>query len=65
VGLWRGEYKRTKGRREHDRSARITTEGTDAILEEAAVQNFADGLRGPLLRPGNGIMTKARKVWNA
>jgi FAD/FMN-containing dehydrogenase len=42
----------------------ITTEGTEAILEEAAVQNFADGLRGPLLRPGNGSYDEARKVWN-
>jgi FAD/FMN-containing dehydrogenase len=42
----------------------ITTEGTDAILEEAAVQNFADGLRGPLLRPGDGTYDEARKVWN-
>src|SRR5258708_1049771 len=42
----------------------ITTEGTDAILEEAAVQNFADALRGPLLRPGDGTYDEARKVWN-
>src|SRR5260221_5586578 len=42
----------------------ITTEGTDAILEEAAVQNFADSLRGPLLRPGGGSYDEARKVWN-
>jgi FAD/FMN-containing dehydrogenase len=42
----------------------ITTEGTDVILEEAAVQNLADGLRGPLLRPGNGSYDEARKVWN-
>src|SRR5258708_830630 len=42
----------------------ITTEGTDAILEEAVVQNFADGLRGPLLRPGGGSYDEARKVWN-
>ena len=25
----------------------VTTKGTDAILEEAAVQKFADSLRGP------------------
>jgi hypothetical protein len=29
----------------------ITTKGSDAILEETAMQNFAAGLRGPLLRP--------------
>jgi len=29
----------------------ITTTGSEAILKEAAVQHFAAGLRGPLLRP--------------
>ena len=44
---------------------RVTTiDGTDAILEEAAVQDFAAGLRGPLLRPDDGDYDKARKVWN-
>jgi hypothetical protein len=43
----------------------ITTTGTDAILEEAAVQNFADSLRGPLLQPGEGGYDEARKVWMA
>src|SRR6476646_8553997 len=42
----------------------ITTTGTDAILEEAVVQNFADRLRGRLLRPGDGGYDEARKVWN-
>src|SRR5438046_3732000 len=42
----------------------ITTEGTDAILEEAAAHDFAAGLRGPLLRPGDGGYDEARKVWN-
>ena len=42
----------------------ITTNGTDAILEEATVQNFADSLRGPLLGPGEGGYDEARKVWN-
>src|ERR1700732_1855313 len=42
----------------------ITTEGADAILEEAAVQGFADSLRGPLLRPGEAGYDEARKVWN-
>jgi hypothetical protein len=42
----------------------ITTEGTGAILEEAAVHEFAANLRGPLLRPGDGGYYQARKVWN-
>ena len=42
----------------------ITTAGTDAILEEAAVHDFAADLRGPLLRPGAGGYDEARKVWN-
>jgi FAD/FMN-containing dehydrogenase len=42
----------------------ITTRGTDAILEEAAVQDFAASLRGPLLRLGDGGYDAARKVWN-
>ncbi len=42
----------------------ITTDGTDAILEEAAVQKFADSLRGRLLHPGDGGYDDARKVWN-
>ena len=42
----------------------VTTEGSDAILEEAAVQDFAASLRGPLLRPGEGGYDEARKVWN-
>src|SRR5215470_14485802 len=42
----------------------ITTNGTDAILEEAVVRALADGLRGRLLRPGDGGFDDARKVWN-
>ena len=42
----------------------ITTNGTDAILEEATVQKFADSLRGPLLGPGEAGYDEARKVWN-
>src|ERR1700739_4432221 len=42
----------------------ITANGTDAILEEATVQNFADSLRGPLLSPREGGYDEARKVWN-
>jgi len=42
----------------------ITTDGADAILEEAAVQDLAANLRGPLLRQGDGGYDNARKVWN-
>jgi FAD/FMN-containing dehydrogenase len=42
----------------------ISTNGTDAILEEATVQQFADSLRGPLLAPGEGGYDEARRVWN-
>src|SRR5437764_6079247 len=42
----------------------ITTGGTDAILEEAVVHDFAAGLRGPLLRPADGGYDEARTVWN-
>src|SRR5437870_13480786 len=42
----------------------VTTDGGDAILEEAAVQDLATGLRGPLLRPGDAGYDEARKVWN-
>jgi hypothetical protein len=44
---------------------RVTTiEGTNSIIEEAAVRDFAAGLRGPLLRPGDGGFDEARTVWN-
>src|SRR5438067_3330476 len=44
---------------------RVTTiDGSDAILEEAAVQEFAAGLRGPLLRDGDAGYDAARIVWN-
>jgi FAD/FMN-containing dehydrogenase len=42
----------------------VTTLGTDKILEAAAVQKFAVGLRGRLLRPGDGGFDEARRVWN-
>ena len=42
----------------------ITSDGGDAILEEAAVHDFAANLRGPLLRPGDGGYDEARKIWN-
>jgi hypothetical protein len=42
----------------------ITTSGTDAFLEEAAVQELRASLRGPLLRLGDQGYDEARKVWN-
>ncbi len=39
-------------------------EGPDAILEEATLQDFADRLRGPLLKPGDRGYDEARIVWN-
>jgi len=42
----------------------IATDGAAAILEEAAVQTFAESLRGRLLHPGDGGYDDARKVWN-
>jgi FAD/FMN-containing dehydrogenase len=42
----------------------ITADGGEAILESAAVQSFAESLRGRLVRPGDGGYDKARKVWN-
>jgi FAD/FMN-containing dehydrogenase len=42
----------------------ITTDGDDAILEAAAVQDLAESLRGRLMQPGDGGYDEARKVWN-
>ena len=42
----------------------VTAAGSDAIIEEAVVEEFAAGLRGPLLRPGDGGYDAARIVWN-
>jgi FAD/FMN-containing dehydrogenase len=42
----------------------VTAEGSDAILEDAAVQHFAAELRGKLLQPGDGEYDAARIVWN-
>ena len=44
---------------------RITaTSGTDAILEDAAIQKLRASLHGPLLCPGDANYDEARKVWN-
>ncbi len=42
----------------------VTAEGSATIIEEAAVEDLAAGLRGPLLRPDDGNYDEARKVWN-
>src|SRR5882762_1376498 len=42
----------------------VTSEGTDLFLEEPTVQQFAAGLRGPLLRDGDAGYDHARQVWN-
>ena len=41
-----------------------TVDGTGKVLEEATVRSFADGLRGPLLSPGDAGYEETRKVWN-
>jgi hypothetical protein len=41
-----------------------TTNGTAAIIEEAAVEELKASLHGPLLRPGDAAYDEARKVWN-
>ncbi len=41
-----------------------TLEGTDAIIEEAAVQGLRSRLHGPLLRPGDAGYDETRKIWN-
>jgi hypothetical protein len=41
-----------------------TLEGTDAIVEEGAVQALRARLHGPLLRPDDAGYDEARKVWN-
>jgi FAD/FMN-containing dehydrogenase len=42
----------------------FTTDGGETAIEATAVQNFADRLRGRLLRAGDGGYDEARKVWN-
>jgi hypothetical protein len=41
-----------------------TTDGAGKVLEDAAVQAFRAGLRGPLLPPGDVGYDETRKVWN-
>src|SRR5437899_8632515 len=41
-----------------------TTGGTNAFVEEAAIQAFRASLHGPLLGPSDAGYDEARKVWN-
>ena len=43
----------------------VDTTGAAAMLDEAAMKDLADGLRGPLLRPGDDGYDAARTIWNA
>jgi hypothetical protein len=43
----------------------ITSDGTDAILEEAAVHDFASSLRGRLLHPAKAVTTTRAKSGTA
>ena len=43
----------------------ITADGRQATLQQAAVQELSDSLRGPLLLPGNAAYEQARLVLNA
>jgi FAD/FMN-containing dehydrogenase len=42
----------------------VTSDGAEKVLEMAAVQHFAEGLRGRLLQRGDGGYDEARGVWN-
>ena len=42
----------------------ITGDGGDVVLEQAAVQELSDGLRGNLLLTGSEAYDKARRVLN-
>lgn len=41
-----------------------TREGTDALLDEAAVEELKGKLRGDLIQPGDAGYDQARMVWN-
>ena len=41
-----------------------TREGTEALLDEAAVEGLKDKLRGTLIQPGDEEYEQARNVWN-
>lgn len=43
----------------------VTTAITGATVDEATIQGFKVGLRGELLRPGDGGYDTARKIYNA
>jgi len=38
--------------------------GSDGLVEEKEIQQFASSLRGPLLRPGDAGYDHARVIWN-
>jgi FAD/FMN-containing dehydrogenase len=42
----------------------VTTSGSEKFFEDAAIQEFADTLRGRLLRAGDAGYDEARRVWN-
>ena len=42
----------------------VTTNGTQAVLGEASVEEFQNSLRGPLIRPGDEEYDEVRQVWN-
>src|SRR6478609_3102452 len=42
----------------------VTNTGTEKFFENATIENFAEGLRGPLLRAGDPDYEAARQIWN-
>jgi hypothetical protein len=54
----------TGGEHEDDRAAGHDQRGRVSHPRSGHGAEFADGLRGPLLRPGDGGYDEARKVWN-
>src|SRR5437762_8244438 len=42
----------------------VNNGGTEKFVENSEIQNFADSLRGPLLRAGDPGYDEARRVWN-